>query len=184
MTYVFWAQKSVPNVHQTCVQRQDTEREQGDSKSCLLESKTVSWRGTRVNWVLWLSISDGLSSAKGIRGEAKQEREPNERERPGAPRTHQAMGSSQSAHCRLQGQSRRAPVGSLRTSGPQATHQQRGVAVGPHPWGLRGLAQARLQVVGVGNPGWVLCCLSTHTHTQTSATCRPGPTFASEHNQD
>ena len=49
--------------------------------------------------------------------------------------------------------SRRAPVGSLRTSGPQATHQQRGVAVGPHPWGLRGLAQARLQAAGVCNPG-------------------------------
>ena len=71
--------------------------------------------------------------------------------------------------------SRRAPVGSLRTSGPQVTHQQRGVAVGPHPWGLRGLSQAWLQAVGLGNPGWVLWCLSwsllgrqihmgTHTH--------------------
>ncbi|CAM9159928.1 unnamed protein product [Rangifer tarandus platyrhynchus] len=38
------------------------------------------------------------------------------------------MGSSQSAHCRLQGQSRRAPAGSLWISGPQVIHQQRGVA--------------------------------------------------------
>ena len=64
------------------------------------------------------------------------------------------QGSSQSAHCRPQGQSRRAPVGSLWASGPQANHQQTGVAVGPHPWGVRGLRQ--LQAVGVGNPGWVL----------------------------
>ena len=67
------------------------------------------------------------------------------------------------------------PVGSLRTSGSQATHQQTGVAVGPHPWGVRGLSQAWLQAVGLGNPGWVLWCLSwsllgrqihmgTHTH--------------------
>ena len=51
------------------------------------------------------------------------------------------------------------PVGSLQTSGPQATHQQTGVAVGLHPWGVRGLAQARLQALGLGNPGWVLCYL-------------------------
>ena len=67
-----------------------------------------------MNWVLWLSISDGLTSAKGTQGEAKQERERNERERTGTPRSHQAMGSSQFAHCRPQGQSRRAPVGDSR----------------------------------------------------------------------
>ena len=50
-------------------------------------------------------------------------------------------------------------MGSLQTSGPQATHQQTGVAVGLHPWGVRGLAQARLQALGLGNPGWVLCYL-------------------------
>ena len=87
-------------------------------------------------------------------------------------------------------------MGSLWASGPQVTHQQRRAAVGPHPWGVRGLAQARLQATGVCNPGWVLCGLhalcwahththtDTHTHPQTSATCRPGPTFASEHNRD
>ena len=178
------------------MQRQDTEGEQGDSKSFLLETKTVSQRGPGVNWVLCLSLSDGLTSAKGIWDEANRGRERNERERPGAPRTHQATGSSHSAHCRLQGQSRRAPVGSLWASGPQVTHQQRRAAVGPHPWGVRGLAQARLQATGVCNPGWVLCGLhalcwahththtDTHTHPQTSATCRPGPTFASEHNRD
>ena len=124
-----------------------------------------------MNWVLCLSLSDGLTSAKGIWDEANRGRERNERERPGAPRTHQATGSSQSAHCRPQGQSRRAPVGSLWASGPQVTHQQRGVAVGPHPWGVRGLAQARLQAAGVCNPGWVLCGLHglcwAHTHTHT-----------------
>ena len=59
-------------------------------------------------------------------------------------------------------------------SGPQVIHQQRGVAVGPHFWGVRGLAQALLQAVWMGNPGWVLWCLScslpgahTHTHTHT-----------------
>ena len=127
-----------------------------------------------MNWVLCLSLSDGLTSAKGIRDKANRGTERNERERPGAPRTHQATGSSQAAHCRLQGQSRRAPVGSLWASGPQSTHQQRGAAVGPHPWGVRGLAQAQLQVVGLGNPGWVSCCLSwslpgTHTHPWTHA---------------
>ena len=101
-----------------------------------------------------------------------------------APRTHQDMGNSQSAHFRLQGQSRRAPVGSLWTSGPQVIHQQTGVAVGPHLWGVRGSALALPQAVGMGNPGWVLLwCLShslpgTHMHictcTETSATCRPG----------
>ena len=97
-----------------------------------------------------------------------------------APRTHQDMGNSQSAHFRLQGQSRRAPVGSLWTSGPQVIHQQTGVAVRPHPWGVRGPAQAWMQAVGLGNPDWVLWCLlwsllgtqihmgtHTHTHTQT-----------------
>ena len=118
-----------------------------------------------------------------------------------APRTHQDMGNSQSAHFRLQGQSRRAPVGSLWTSGPQVIHQQTGVAVRPHPWGVRGPAQAWMQAVGLGNPDWVLWCLlwsllgtqihmGTHTHTHThtdirilpekSAMCRPGPTSASQ----
>ena len=150
------------------MQRQDTEGEQGDSKSFLLETKTVSQRGPEANWVLCLSLSDGLTSAKGIWDEANRGRERNERERPGAPRTHQATGSSQAAHCRLQGQSRRAPVGSLWASGPQVTHQQRCAAVEPHPWGVRGLAQARLQDVGVWNPGWVPSWLwslpGTHTH--------------------
>ena len=69
-------------------------------------------------------------------------------------------------------------MGSLWASGPQVNHQQTGAAVGPHPWGVGGLLQARLQAVGVGNPGWVLCSLSwsmpgthihvaTHTHTHT-----------------
>ena len=44
--------------------------------------------------------------------------------------------------------------------------------MGPHPWGVRGLAQGLLQAVGMQNPGWVLCCLSwsllgTHTHMWT-----------------
>ena len=47
-------------------------------------------------------------------------------------------------------------MGSLQTSGPQVIHQQTGVAVGPHPWGVRGFALALLQAVGMGNPGWVL----------------------------
>ena len=43
---------------------------------------------------------------------------------------------------------------------------------GASPLGLRGLAQAQLQAVGMGNPGWMLSCLSwslpgTHTHTYT-----------------
>ena len=54
--------------------------------------------------------------------------------------------------------------------------------MGPHSWGVRGLAQARLQALGLGNPGWVLFYLlwsllgtpSPHTHTEASATCRPG----------
>ena len=65
-------------------------------------------------------------------------------------------GAALSDHCRPQGQSRRALVGSLQTSGPQVIHQQTGVAVGPHPWGVRGFALALLQAVGMGNPGWVL----------------------------
>ena len=43
---------------------------------------------------------------------------------------------------------------------------------GASPLGLRGLAQARLQAVGMGNPGWMLSCLSwslpgTHTYVHT-----------------
>ena len=62
---------------------------------------------------------------------------------------------------------------------------------GISPLGVRGLAQAWLQGGWVGNPAWVLWCLSwplpgtqTHmdTHTQISDTCRHGPTSASEHN--
>ena len=48
--------------------------------------------------------------------------------------------------------------------------------MGPHSWGIRGLAQAQLLALSVLNPGWVLSCLSqslpgtqtyvgTHTHT-------------------
>lgn len=67
-------------------------------------------------------------------------------------------------------------------------HQQTGVAVGPHPCRVRGFALALLQAVGMGNPGWVLWCLScslpgTHMHvgtcTETSATCRPGSGWGS-----
>ena len=83
-------------------------------------------------------------------------------------------------------------MGNVRTSGPQVIHHQTGIAVGPHPWGVRELAQALLQAVAMGNPGWVLWCLlwslpgththththkhthtHTRTHTETSATCRP-----------
>ena len=63
-------------------------------------------------------------------------------------------------------------MGNVRTSGPQVIHHQTGIAVGPHPWGVRELAQALLQAVAMGNPGWVLWCLlwslpGTHTHTHT-----------------
>lgn len=64
--------------------------------------------------------------------------------------------------------------------------------MGTYPGESGGLAQAWLQAVAVGNPGWVLSCFSwsllgtqtrgdTHTHRETSVTCRPGPASASEH---
>ena len=56
--------------------------------------------------------------------------------------------------------------------------------MGPHSCGVRGLAQARLQALGLGNPDWVLFYLlwsllgtpspPPHTHTEASATGRPG----------
>ena len=41
-------------------------------------------------------------------------------------------------------------------SGPQWIYQQRSVALGPYPWGVRDLAQAWLVAVWVLNLDWVL----------------------------
>ena len=56
---------------------------------------------------------------KGTHGEAKRGREQNERERPGAPWTRQATGSSQCAFCKPQGQSRSTPAGASRHQVPK-----------------------------------------------------------------
>ena len=157
----------------------------------IIPSKEIPGLIFRMDWLDLLAVQGTLKSLKGIQGKAKRGREQNERERPGAPRMHQATGRSQSAHCRPQGQSRKALTRNLWISGPEAIHQ-RSSCCGASPWGVRGLAQAWLQAVAVGNPGWVLSCLSwsllgtqthgdTHTQRETSVTCRPGPASASEH---
>ena len=93
-------------------------------------------------------------------------------------------GHGQLSVCPLQatGTEHEVPSGGQQTSGPQGIYQQTGVAVGPHPWRVRGLVPAQLQAMWGWNPGWVLYCFSWslpgtqthmwgHTHTHRQVPC-------------
>ena len=131
-----------------------------------------------MNWVLWLRahLGKGNSGRGQVREGVKWKGE--------AWCSMNSPGHGQLSVCPLQatGTEHEVPSGGQQTSGPQGIYQQTGVAVGPHPWGVRGFAQAQLQAMWGWNPGWVLYCFSWslpgtqthmwgHTHTHRQVPC-------------